>query len=204
MTGGHDEVETEAVECTTCRRWVAAERLGSVFIDRADWLVSLTKCPLCNEPILVGQYIEPPDEVGPASRIWPDPARHLPYDVPPGPRADFAEADRCYSRGDYTAAAVMARRCLEGMTKELGATRGTLASRIKELKERGELNEILLNWADALRVVGNDAAHNTDERVSAEDAKDALVFAEAFAQHVYTLKKQFEAFQARRADTTSP
>lgn len=51
---------------------------------------------------------------------------------------------------------------------------------------------------DALRVVGNDAAHNVGATISRDDAADALAFAEATADYVYTFRARHGRFMARR------
>jgi hypothetical protein len=57
----------------------------------------------------------------------------------------------------------------------------------------------LAEWADALRVVGNEGAHYTGRVVAREDAEDALDFAEALLDHLYVLRQRFTDFQSRLA-----
>lgn len=57
----------------------------------------------------------------------------------------------------------------------------------------------IAEWANALRVLGNEGAHYTGNRVSRDDADDALAFAEALLDHIYVLRLRFQEFAERRA-----
>jgi hypothetical protein len=56
---------------------------------------------------------------------------------------------------------------------------------------------VLAEWADALRVLGNQSAHFTGKEISRQDAEDSLAFAEALLDHLYVLHKRFAEFQKR-------
>lgn len=73
----------------------------------------------------------------------------------------------------------MARRTLEGTCADQGATKRVLAENLKDLQAQRKIDGLLAQWADLLRVVGNKGAHFTGEKASAQDAQDALDFAEA-------------------------
>ena len=92
----------------------------------------------------------------------------------------------------------MTRRLLEGIVNELGAKGRTLSKKLEDLNSRDEIGGMLYDWATELRFTGNAAAHGTSRSVDRRDAEDALIFAEALAEHVFTLKKKFAEFQARR------
>jgi len=144
-----------------------------------------------------GGSAEPRRELGPAKLLWPN-ARFLPLGTPRALAADFEEADRCFARGDYTASAIMVRRCVEGLANELDASGKDLFAKIRSLSASGAISDQLAEWANALREVGNEAAHDTSRAVSRQDAEDALVFAEALFEYVYAIKKKYEEFRARR------
>jgi hypothetical protein len=60
------------------------------------------------------------------------------------------------------------------------------------------MDTTLTEWADGLRVLGNEGAHYTGTRVSQQDANDALAFAEALLDQIYVLRRRFEEFKGRR------
>ncbi len=61
------------------------------------------------------------------------------------------------------------------------------------------MDGLLAEWADALRLLGNESAHFTGKEVSREDAEDSLAFGEALLDHLYVLRERFAEFQSRRA-----
>ena len=92
----------------------------------------------------------------------------------------------------------MCRRSLEGLCRSQGVQSGNLDSKLKKLAEQRVIDARLAEWAHGIRVVGNEAAHDTDTELSKEDAKDALDFTEALLTYVFVLNERFAAFSARR------
>jgi hypothetical protein len=93
----------------------------------------------------------------------------------------------------------MVRRTLEGVCIDHGIFRKPLYAALDEMKNDGLIEGRLLEWAQGLRVLGNDAAHFTGQPVSSQDARDALTLAEALMDYMYVFSGQFEQFRARRA-----
>lgn len=129
---------------------------------------------------------------------YPQPKR-LSSGIPRELQEGYAEALTCFEAKAYSAASVMVRRTLEGTCADQGATGGALASQLRKLQSEGKIDGMLADWANMLRVVGNEGAHFTGASVSREDAEDALRFAEALLDHLYVLRKRFDEFKARRA-----
>ena len=77
-----------------------------------------------------------------------------------------------------------------------------LALKLKTLAGRGIIEARLVDWAHGIRLVGNEAAHDTETEVSKEDARDALDFTEALLTYVFVLNERFAAFSQRRASRT--
>lgn len=204
------------VDCPGCGgARVRAEVVGHVANDPADidvWqVVELAKCPACDGPLVAvhaaelsgqdydGDYLY--DRTDPV-RVWPDPPRHLHSLAPPPVLADLDEARKCLSVGAFNATAVMARRVLEGLVDGQGAEGRTLHDKLQYLATAGAIDPRLAEWADALRVVGNQGAHGGPP-ATREDASDALAFAEAVADYLYTFRLRFDEFLARRSDDES-
>ena len=123
---------------------------------------------------------------------------HVNAELPDGIRIAFSEAVSCVKAKAFTAGAIMCRKTLEGACKESGASERTLAASLKELKDAGVIDERLAEWAMALRMSGNEAAHDINVRVSAEDARDLIEFTGAFLENLFILKDRFDKFMARR------
>ncbi|MGY1871994.1 DUF4145 domain-containing protein [Nocardia gipuzkoensis] len=132
---------------------------------------------------------------------YPSP-RRLSQAVPRELREGFEEARKCFDAKVYTATLVMVRRTLEATCADQGSRKRTLAQSLKELKAQGKIDGLLAEWADLLRAVGNEGAHYTGNKVSAQDAEDALDFAEALLDHLYVLRARFDDFKTRRRERT--
>ncbi len=71
--------------------------------------------------------------------------------------------------------------------------------RLERLRDQGVIEGRLHEWADELRIVGNEAAHDVSVEVSAQDAADTLEFTRAVLEYAYTFRQRFERFRKRRA-----
>lgn len=72
---------------------------------------------------------------------------------------------------------------------------------LQTLKSAGKIDGRLFEWAQALRVLGNEGAHFTEAEVTREDASDSIDLAEALLDYMYVLSAQFDEFKARRGGT---
>lgn len=73
-----------------------------------------------------------------------------------------------------------------------------MSLRLAELKDNGHIDTPLLNWAHGVRLVGNEAPHDVETAVTAEDVRDILEFTEAIIMYVFTFDEKFRSFEARR------
>lgn len=197
---------TLIVECRACEATVAAEVIASFehFTDDMPERTSFLKCPSCGRPLLVSQdYIgehNGRDVWDNCYRLFPAMDRQLSSRVPRPVRDAVAEGRRCIRAKAYTASAIVCRKAIEGICLDQGQNKGTLYDKLGRLRDAGTLDPRLFEWADALRVVGNDAAHDVHAAVSREDALDLLQLAEAIADYLYTFRARFEDFAERQAD----
>ncbi|WP_158827666.1 DUF4145 domain-containing protein [Streptomyces sp. NRRL S-118] len=146
-------------------------------------------CLACGQPQL---WYEPENQ-----RLWP-PVTALAPGVPTSIAREMVEARACFDANLYTAAAVMVRRTLEGMCIDQGTQKKALFQALQELRDNGKIEGRLFDWAQALRVLGNQGAHFSEESVSREDAADALSLAEALLNYIYVFTAKYEEFQKRR------
>ncbi len=188
-------------ECRHCQAAVDAAVLASyeTFDEEAGVQLKFTfaKCPQCDGPLLLVQE-QWGDTWDKPSRIFPVREDQVGWSVPKGIRNAFAEAARCLNVKAYTAAAIMCRKTLEGVCEEHKVAGRTLQERIQALKDTGVIEGRLYQWADELRLVGNEAAHDVSVEVSAQDANDTVDFTRAVLEYVYTFRDQFERFKQRR------
>jgi hypothetical protein len=92
----------------------------------------------------------------------------------------------------------MCRKTLEGICEAHKITSRNLATSLKEMKDQGIIENRLFEWADALRISGNEAAHSVTVSISAQDARDILEFTNALLEYVFTFQDKFEEFKKRR------
>jgi Domain of unknown function (DUF4145) len=82
-----------------------------------------------------------------------------PSNIPPSIASSMEEAVKCHSSQSYKAAALMVRRVLEELCEDRAATGNNLKERIAALSKAIVIPQELLQAADHLRLLGNDAAH---------------------------------------------
>jgi hypothetical protein len=92
----------------------------------------------------------------------------------------------------------MCRKTLEGICSEHGIIERTLAASLEKMRSAGIIDSRLFEWANALRISGNEAAHGVATTFSREDAQDIIEFSRALLEYVFTFRDRFEAFQQRR------
>lgn len=213
--------ETFDVFCPTCNILVEAKVIARGFgeyrsdavnpLDEVDTEYhgdhySVALCRRCKGPFLVREAL-----FGVPGEFETVTDEAVLYPVAPGPKLDglpdsiaraIQQAHRSYSASSYDACAVMCRRALEALCKSLSANGRDLARRLADLKESGRIDTRLLNWAHGVRLVGNEAAHDVETAVSAEDARDILEFTEALLMYVFTLDAKFRSFEKRRSKRT--
>jgi hypothetical protein len=101
---------------------------------------------------------------------------------------------------NYEPCVIMCGKALEAVCVLLGESEdnGTLAKRLRRLRDSGKIEAKLYDWANELRMVRNDAAHDLSVVVSKDDARDCLEFVEAISVYVFVLDRKFQEFTMRR------
>jgi hypothetical protein len=87
--------------------------------------------------------------------VYPAP-RRLNYIVPEPLRKEWEEARTCLDAKAFTACVVMVRRTLEGTCQDQGIRERTLLRSLEELRKRDLIDDTLAQWANAMRIVGNE------------------------------------------------
>lgn len=112
-------------------------------------------------------------------------------DIPPAIAASLEEAIKCHSAQCYKAAALMVRRVLEELCEERGASGGNLKDRIAALAKLVIIPTELIQAADHLRLLGNDAAHieaKTYQNVGEEEVRISIDLAKELLKGAYQYK----------------
>ncbi len=124
--------------------------------DGFRYKVSLVECPVCKNSLVGLQEFF---QVGPekwewdkAARVWPSPKQHLDFRIPDGVRAALEEANICFKSKAYNACVVMCGKALEYICLEYKTKEKVLHGGLKELLEKGIIDQRILQWSEELRL----------------------------------------------------
>jgi Domain of unknown function (DUF4145) len=198
------EPDRYLVHCPKCNSRTIGRAITRTIDDAANypWIYfwyAAVECEVCSEVMIVQQS----KDIGPYERkiprmLWPRTSEEMSMTIPETLRREVGEAQACFRGASYTATVVMVRRTLEGLCVEHGLKSYPLFKALGQMKEQGLIDGRLLEWAQALRSLGNEGAHFTGNAVSREDAQDSLTFAEAILNYMYVFSEQFAEFKKRR------
>lgn len=142
--------------------------------------------PECREPLFV--------VLGNSGKIFRSyPAERLDFEptaVPPQILANFEEVISCHAGACYRAAAIMVRRTLEEICADRGAEGKNLKDKIAALGTKIMVPKELLEAADELRMLGNDAAHleaSLYDEIGKEEVEVAIELSKEILKAVYQL-----------------
>jgi hypothetical protein len=79
-----------------------------------------------------------------------------------------------------------------------GIKGSNLANALHKMKEQGLIEGSLFEWANELRLVGNEAVHDITAQVSGEDARDLLEFTEAIVEYLIMFRDRFDRYHLDR------
>jgi hypothetical protein len=136
------------------------------------------------------------------------PQDEIPEDLPAPVATAFIDGTAILNQRRWTAAAVQFRTAIDRTTQLLWKEKGegemphNLGKRIGKLAAKLVIPLPLVEWADAVRGVGNEI-HALDE-VEELDAKDAGHFCEVFLTYTYTLPARLSQMRARKNEGDEP
>ncbi len=163
---------------------------------------SIALCGRCSEPFLIRESLYGvPGEFETVTEekvLYPSDHRLPLDDAPASVTRAYDQATRAFSAGLYEPSALMCRKAIDAAAISLGAQGDSLYDRLSALRQAGHIDKRLLDWAHAIRLVGNEAAHDPHLEVSRQDARDILDFTEAILIYLFALNRRFERLRARR------
>lgn len=113
----------------------------------------------------------------------------------------FVEGEEAFARGSWNAAVAMYRSALDIATKALPdvPVRQSFFQRLQWLHDNHRITPDMKDWADHVRVEGNDALHDPDE-FTEDDARPLRLFTETFLRYTFELPGEVAAFRGRTAE----
>lgn len=136
-------------------------------------------------------------------QFWPaPPGPVIPELLPPEVERIYLQAERNFPvEGNEEAAGTMYRKALDvGLTIIDPSVTGVLKARIAELVKQNKLTPSLGEWATQIRLLGNEAAHETDQPTR-EELTALRNFSDLVLRYLFTLP---EMVKARKAPTPPP
>lgn len=196
------------------------------------WLLRRCHCPTCQRFIFAFETGQPPTDarqriqgtqgaslatVSRALQVWPRGVSRapMPKEVPQSISQDYTEA--CLVLTDSPkASAALSRRCLQNLLRQsAGVKEGDLSSEIQQVLDSKQLPSTVADGVDAVRHIGNFAAHpiksnSTGEIVDVEphEAEWNLDVLESLFDFYYVLpakaQAKREALNKKLADSGKP
>ena len=132
------------------------------------WFLEQDQCPSCRKFIFTLSYGT--GLIRTKRLVWPKGSQRppAPQEVPPAFASDYREA--CLVLPDSSkASAALSRRCLQHVLREVAKVKHSdLSNEIQELLDRGTLPSHITEGLDAVRNIGNFAAHPIKSQRSGE------------------------------------
>jgi hypothetical protein len=208
-------------QCPHClTEHIALNVVAVTHIQGPGWnCAAYLRCPKCQKPScahmksdgrnavqwdgLTGQPGDLTQYNWQLSVFWPDAPRPLiPENLPGEVERVYLQAERNFpTLGNEEAAGTMYRKALDVGLKIIAPTvTGTLKSRISELVKQNRLTPSLGEWADQIRLLGNDTAHDIDQPTR-EELEALRNFSDLVLRYLFTLPA---LVAARKAPVASP
>lgn len=195
--------------CPTCN---AIVEIGVLFSYTSDieWKdelqnngteVILSKCLNCQSPFLIEHdfaNIEEHSWNNDERQLYPIEDNIALKNAPKLVINPYKEAQKCFRVQAYEATVIMCRKGIEGICSDKGVDKGSLADKLKALKENGTIEDTFYKWLNILRLIGNDGAHSHGGSITKQDALDSLNFLDALITYLYHLVDQYNKLNARR------
>ena len=111
----------------------------------------------------------------------------------------WLQARRNIQSENWDAAAIMARSALQAALRDKNANGSTLKQEIDDLAAKGILAPIMKEWANQIRLLGNESAHpNPAQVIDPQDARDIMEFLNFLLEYLYTFPYKIQQYQERQ------
>ncbi|MDJ0709562.1 MAG: DUF4145 domain-containing protein [Woeseiaceae bacterium] len=189
---GNRSPQREVFSHTYRDTWYSSDgrRLGPEEGPLSEAIVCV--CETCNS-VLVYDGIDHSETGYWPELVYPE-TSNLPKAVPETVRDIYHEAS-VVRQNAPNAFAILIRKSLEAICDDRSVSRGTLAARLRILAERGDIPPALAEVTDALRVVGNTAAHGSVQTITTPMTWAIDDFFRAVVEYVYIAPSKLAKFK---------
>jgi len=145
------------------------KEIGYYNDDEVHVVIWNYECPYCNGPNIRYVAFKHEDGGGKILPIWPPTDRpSCPPEVPSYIAEDYQEACLVLPISPKASAA-LSRRCLQNLLRDVAKVKQSdLSKEIQEVIDSGKLPSLLTDSIDAIRNIGNFAAHPTKSKSTGE------------------------------------
>jgi|LGOV01.1.fsa_nt_gb hypothetical protein len=195
------------IDCPKCNQYVEVVESGGydypAHQNGPGGRYRLVSCGICCRPMVVCQ-----ENLGNLADgdIWDQPFRVFPEDEnfinpewPAEIQNAYHEAVGCFKAHSYTATVIMCRKIIDGLCTLQGVNERNLDLSLKKLRDNGVIDTRLYDWANALRLSGNEAVHDLKVTFDHADASDLMDLTSAILEYIYSFTQKFDQFMERRA-----
>ena len=144
------------IGCEQCHR-KSRLRIGGYYSQYGQTVATSEPVWMNGSPVLGGRLLSIEPAV-PPELILADSSK-----IPNEPRRNLESAVRCLEIEEFTAAAMLCRRCVQSALKIKGVPEGTPSKMINIARQQGTLSELAKKQSDAVTFMGNKAAHPHDD-----------------------------------------
>lgn len=196
------------IDCFNCDSNVESTLYGQFeLLNSPSVLFSLLKCKKCFSPVLIKQNNVGNMAIGDK---WSEPLTLFPntpslillnyYDnIPDEIVRAYEDAKNSFKAKAYTASVIMCRKIIEGIAQLNDCKEDNLKKSIDKLHTKKIIDNKLKEWANELRLAGNDAAHDINISLKKFDVNDIIEFTKSFIEYIYLLETRFQRFKKRRS-----
>lgn len=198
------------IDCPKCNQYVEVAEAGDYQYPASQHGLGgrylLVSCQLCQRPMVICQEnignMADGDIWSQPIRVFPDDDNFINPDWPTEIQRAYREAVDCYKAHAYTATVIMCRKIIDGLCTLQGAKERTLDQSLKKLRDNGVIDARLYDWATALRLSGNEAAHDLAVTFDHVDASDLMDLTSAILEYIYSFTQKYHQFMARRENAS--
>ncbi len=194
-----EPMETIVGYCDYCEDSTAFSHIAIHMVnEEPPCEYTFCKCSKCERPaVFLREDVGEGFEADSFWRMFPKQERHIGFALPTVVRGSYDEAVKCEEAKAWTATAAMVGRALEAVCRDYDPTTKTIHEGLKRMLTNGAISQEISDWANALRVIRNVAAHATTASVSRQDAVEALDFLQSILEILYDLRPRFMKMKAR-------
>lgn len=131
---------------------------------------------------------------------WPLRTDSFPEHWPADVGRYWLQAKKNIKDENWDAATLMARSALQLALREQKAKGSNLQQEIDDLASKSILPQIIKDWSNEVRELGNETAHPVPGQLAIDpkDARDIVEFLDYLLEYLYTLPHQIRQYRERR------